>query len=90
MIFVKSKPITMILEILLVISSMSEFMRTRKLKKLTGPLIIIYFLVGMPNIGRITNNTIVHNGYVVFGCIATIVFVYSELIISNKEKDLSH
>lgn len=80
----------LICTILLVISSISEFMRTLKLKKLAGPLIMIYFLVGMPNIERITNNTIVQSGYVVLGCIGTIVFVYSELIISNKEKDLSH
>jgi hypothetical protein len=81
---------TAITIILLFICSMSEFMRTRRLKKLGYPLIIIYFLVGLPNIEKFINNKVLSTGFVVLGFIVTIIFIYNELIIIKKEKHVIH
>jgi len=85
-------PTTMILIIiiLLVINSMSEFMKTRKLAKLAYPLIIIYSLVAMPIIANFINNKVLSFGFIILSFVITIIFIYSELIISNKENKLPH
>jgi len=90
MIFMKFKiPATMITisTILLVIGSTYEFMSTRKLRKLSYPLIIIYFLVGIPIIEKFINNLVLFICFVVLSFILTMVFLYSELKIINKEKN---
>lgn len=85
------KPIAIITTILLFICSMLEFIRVRKLKKLGYPLVMIYFLVWMPNMDKFTNsNNILDIGFVVLGFVITIVFLYSELKIVNKEKAITH
>jgi hypothetical protein len=93
MIFMKMKLPTIlvpIIIILLVIVSMSDFMKTRKLIKLAYPLIVIYFLVAMPIIVDFIDNKILSFGFVALSFAITMIFVYSELIISAKEKELPH
>ena len=75
--------------ILLIIGSMSDFVTTRKLRKLVYPLIIIYFLVGLPIIEGFTENKVLAIGFALLGCVITIIFIYNDLIISSKEKKLS-
>ena len=76
--------------ILLVITSMSEFMKTRKLIKLAYPLIIIYFLLAMPIIADFIENKILSFGFVALSFVIIMIFIYGELIASRKEKELSH
>ncbi|MBZ9688681.1 hypothetical protein G9F72_020360 [Clostridium estertheticum] len=85
-------PTTMvpIMTILLVITSMSEFMKTRKLIKLAYPLIIIYFLVAMPIIADFIDNKILSFGFVALSFVIIMIYIYSELITSSKEKESSH
>ena len=85
-------PTTMvpIITILLIITSMSEFMKTRKLIKLACPLITIYSLVAMPIIANFINNKILSFGFVALSLVIIMKFIYSELITSSKEKELSH
>jgi len=61
-------------------------MVTQKLRKLVYPLIIVYFLVGMRNIERVTDNIVLQFGYVALGLIITLIFVYWDLMITNREK----
>ena len=89
MIFIKIKLPTImvpIITILLVISSMSEFLKTRKLIKLAYPLIIIYLLVAMPLIADFIENKILSLGFVALSFVIIIIFVYDELITSSNEK----
>lgn len=72
--------------ILIIIASMFKFMEVRKIRKLAYPLIIIYSLIVMPFIGRIVGNKIIYMGITMISFIAIIVFLYKDLIISNKEK----
>jgi hypothetical protein len=65
-------------------------MIAQKLRKLAYPLIMIYFFVGMPIIERFVDNRNLSNGFAIIGCIITLIFVYNDLLITNKEKDLSH
>lgn len=93
MIFMKlevPKPMTTITTILLFICSMLEFIRVRKLKKLGYPLIMIYFLVWMPNMDKFTNNNVLGIGFVILGFVLTIIFLHSELKTINEEKALTH
>lgn len=85
-------PTTMvpIITILLVITSMSAFVRTRKPIKLAYPLFIIYFLVAMPIIADFIQNKILSLGFIAFSFVITMIFIYSELITRSKEKELSH
>ena len=76
--------------ILLFSVSISEFMRTRKPRKLAYPLIVIYFFVGMPIIYEFIYNRVLYMGFNLLGFIITMIFIYSELITSIKEKELSH
>jgi hypothetical protein len=86
----KFKSITMILTLLLFIVSMSDYIKTKKLRKLAYPLIMIYFFVGMPIIERFIENKVLNIGFCVLGFIVTIIFVYNDLIINNKAKNLQH
>ncbi|MGV8982063.1 hypothetical protein [Clostridium sp.] len=75
---------------LLIITSMSAFVRTRKLIKLAYPLFIIYFLLAMPIIADFIENKILSFGFVALSFVITMIFIYSELITSSKEKELLH
>ncbi|MCB2300836.1 hypothetical protein [Clostridium tagluense] len=93
MIFMKIRlPTIMVIlsTILLFIISMSDYIKTKKLRKLAYPLIMIYFFVGMPIIERFIENKVLSIGFVVLGFIVTIIFVYNDLIINNKAKNLQH
>ncbi|MGH4139422.1 hypothetical protein [Clostridium sp.] len=93
MIFMKIELPTMMFPIcttLLIITSMSEFMKTRKLIKLAYPLLIIYFLLALPIIADFIENKILSFGFVALSFVFTTIFVYSELITSSKERKLSH
>ena len=93
MIFMKIELPTMmipIIIILLVITSMSDFFKTRKLIKLAYPLIIIYSLVAMPIIADFIENEILSFGFIVLSFAVIMIYIYSELITSSKEKELSH
>ncbi|MBU3092736.1 hypothetical protein KPL35_11685 [Clostridium sp. CF011] len=79
-----------IITMLLIISSTFEFIKTQKLRKLVYPIITTYFFVGMPIIEKFTNNEVFFVGFAVLGCVITIIFVYKDLIITNKEKELPH
>ncbi|MBW9158692.1 hypothetical protein LGL55_15610 [Clostridium tagluense] len=76
--------------LLLIIVSTFEFIKTRKLRKLVYPLIITYFLVGMPIVEKVTDNGGFFMGFAVLGCVITIIFTYKDLAITNKEKELPH
>ncbi|WP_375372968.1 hypothetical protein [Clostridium estertheticum] len=75
--------------ILLFIVSMSEFISTGKLRKVVYPLIMIYFFVGMPLLEGFIDNRVFSNGAAIVGCIITVIFIYNDLRITNKEKELS-
>ncbi|MCB2307350.1 hypothetical protein LGL08_09765 [Clostridium estertheticum] len=79
-----------IFTLLLIISSTFEFIKTQKPRKLVYPIIMAYFLIGMPIIEKCTNNEVFFLGFAVLGCVITIIFVYKDLTITNKEKELSH
>ena len=79
-----------IITTLLVITSMSEFMKTRKLIKLAYPLIIIYLLVAMPIIADFIDNKLLSFGFVALSLVIIMMFIYNELITSSKEKELLH
>ncbi|BCZ45482.1 hypothetical protein psyc5s11_15490 [Clostridium gelidum] len=86
----KLELITAILTISLLIVSMSEFIRTRKLRKLAYPLITIYFLIGIPIIGKFINNGVLFICFTVLSFVITMIFLYNELKLNNKEKNLPH
>jgi hypothetical protein len=90
MIFMKLESIPMILTLLLFIGSMSSFVKTGKPTKLAYPLIIIYFFVGMPIVGKFIHNTVVYMGFAVLSFVITIIFLYNDLIITNKGKNSLH
>ncbi|MBW9153475.1 hypothetical protein [Clostridium estertheticum] len=93
MMFMQMKLPTAMLSIftlLLIISSTFEFIKTQKLRKLVYPIIMAYFLIGMPIIEKLTNNEVFFVGFAVFGCFIAIIFVYKDLTITNKEKELQH
>ncbi|WP_375293607.1 hypothetical protein [Clostridium estertheticum] len=75
--------------ILLFIVSMAEFVSTRKLRKVVYPLIMIYFFVGMPFLESFIDNRVLNNGVAILGCVITVIFIYNDLMITNKEKELS-
>ncbi|MGH4118579.1 hypothetical protein [Clostridium sp.] len=79
-----------IIIILLVIISMSEFVKTRKLIKLAYPLITIYSLLAMPIIANFIENKILSFSFIILSLVIIIIFIYSELLTSSKEKELSH
>jgi hypothetical protein len=79
-----------IITVLLVITSMSEFLKTRKLIKLSYPLIIIYSLGAMPVIADFIENKILSFGFIALSLVIIIIFIYSELLTSSNEKELSH
>ncbi|MBU3189882.1 hypothetical protein K9O30_11675 [Clostridium bowmanii] len=92
MIFMKIELPTMMFPIctlLLVITSMSAFIKTRKLIKLAYPLFIIYFLLAMPIILDFIKNKILSFGFVALSFVIAIIYIYRELITSSKEKELS-
>jgi len=71
-----------------IIASMFAFIEVRKIRKLAYPLIIIYFLIVIPFIGKVVGSKIIYMGITTISFIATIVFLYKDLIISNKEKNI--
>jgi len=82
--------ITTILTFSLFIVSMSEFIKTRKLRKLAYPLIVIYFLVGMPIIEGFIDNRVHHIWFTILSFAVSMIFIYSDLIITLNEKKLMH
>ena len=82
--------ITTILIFSLFIVSMSEFIKTGKLRKLAYPLIVIYFLVGMPIIERFIDNRVLLIGFAVLSFAISVIFIYKDLIITYNEKKLMH
>ena len=92
MIFMKFDLATVMLRIsmiLLFIISMSEFITTRKLRKAAYPLIMIYFFVGMPILESFIYNKVFNDGAAILGCVIAIIFIYKDLMITNKEKEVS-
>ncbi|MBU3111891.1 hypothetical protein [Clostridium lacusfryxellense] len=85
-------PIAMltIITMLLIICSTFDFIKTQKLRKLVYPIITTYFLLIMPIIEKCTNNEVFFVGFAVLGCVITVIFVYKDLTISNKEIELPH
>lgn len=73
-----------------IIASILEFMKTRKLRKLSYPLITIYFFVGIPLIDKVINNKMLSMCFTVLSFIITMVFLYNELKKNNEEKNLPH
>ena len=80
----------MILTLLLFIVSMSEFVRIGKLQKLVYSLIVSYFLVVMPIIVEFIDNRVLYITFVILNFVIAMIFLYRELTISNKEKNLKH
>lgn len=56
------------------------------MRKLVYLFIVICFLIGMPIIGVFIDNKFFNIGYL--GFIFTIIFVYRDLMITNKAKKL--
>jgi len=90
MVFMTLKLITTILTFSLFIVTMSEFIKTRKLRKLSYPLIVIYFLVGMPIIEGFIHNRVHHIWFAVLSFAVSMIFIYKDLIITYNEKKLMH
>lgn len=81
--------ITTILTFSLFIVSMSEFIKTRKLRKLAYPLIVICFFLGIPIIGGFIDNRVHPIGFAVLSFAISMIFIYKDLITYN-EKKLKH
>ncbi|AWI05799.1 hypothetical protein B9W14_15260 [Clostridium drakei] len=75
-----------IIIILLFVASMSEFVETRKLRKLAYPIITIYFFMVMPFIGEFIHNKTLDIGFAVLSVFITMIFVYRDLMLTSKEK----
>ncbi|MGH4121632.1 MAG: hypothetical protein ACREV6_01645 [Clostridium sp.] len=82
--------ITTIIIITLFITSLSAFIRTQKLRKVAYPLIIIYLFVVLPIISKFIDNRGLSNSFAVLSAVIIVVFVYWDLIITDKEKNLLH
>ncbi|OOM72352.1 hypothetical protein [Clostridium sp. BL-8] len=76
-----------ILSIFLIIGSMSEFIETRKFRKLIYPLIIIYFLILLPIIENFIYNRFLYIGVVVLSIISALMILCNEVINTIKEKN---
>ncbi|AKA67775.1 hypothetical protein [Clostridium scatologenes] len=75
-----------IIIIFLFVASMSEFVETRKLRKLVYPIITIYFFIIMPFIGEFIHNKIQNIVFAVLSFFITMIFLYRELMLTSKEK----
>ncbi|MFT8352112.1 hypothetical protein [Clostridium saccharoperbutylacetonicum] len=73
-----------ILSIFLIIGSMSEFIESRKFRKLIYPLIIIYFLILLPIIDNFIYNRFIYIGVVVISLISALI-----ILCPSKKKILS-
>ena len=78
--------LTTISIIFMFIVSISEFLRTWKPRKLVYPLIMAYYFIGIPVIEKFIHNETLITGFVVLGLFITMIFIYIDLTISNKEK----
>ncbi|WP_034438970.1 hypothetical protein [Clostridium ihumii] len=74
----------------LVILSMCQFVEMCKIRKLVYPFIVIHFLLVMPSIEKIICNNTIFIGITVLSAIVTIIFLYKDFIISNKEKNMQN
>ena len=74
--------------ILLFIASLSDFVITLKPRKLAYPISIIYFFIGTPIVEKFIHNHILIIGYTFLGLFITMIFLYNDLIITAKEKNL--
>lgn len=76
-----------ILSIFLIIGSMSEFIETRKFRKLIYPLIMIYFLTVIPIMENIIYSRFLYVGVVILSIIITLIILSREVIDTAKEKN---
>lgn len=72
---------------LLIISSTFDFIKTRKLRKIVYPLIIICFLIVIPIMEKFIENKAILMGFAILGCFITFIFIYKDLMITKKEKN---
>ncbi|MBZ9609280.1 hypothetical protein G9F73_015925 [Clostridium estertheticum] len=72
---------------LLIINSSFDFIKTGKLRKVVYPLILIYFLVGIPIMEKFIENEAILMGFSILGCVITIIFIYKDSMITKKEKN---
>lgn len=81
-------PTTMIITLttLLIISSLFSFINTKEIKKLSYPLIAIYFLIVVPIMHRLIKNSELFIVLVVLSYILALRFLYSEIKLIKKDK----
>ncbi|WP_242859825.1 hypothetical protein [Clostridium drakei] len=88
--FMKIRVPTVVLTLTIILSivgSMSEFVKIHKLRKLAYPLIIIYCFIIMPVIGEYIHSKILNISFAVLSFIVIMIFIYKDLIITNKENN---
>lgn len=66
--------------ILLIIISLVDGIEREKAKGLIYPLIVVYFLIGLPFIGNLVSNKIIYIGIAVVSFIATVIFIFYKVI----------
>jgi len=72
--------------ILLVTASLIDGIRTEKAKGLIYPLIVVYFLIGLPFWGNIISNETIYIGIVIVSFIITIIVVFYKAFATNESK----
>ena len=89
MLLINIKIPTMILiisTVLLFDITILEAIKTQVFKKLLYPLIAVYFLVAIPIIKGLISNNILFITIVIASFIITMMFLYNDLLKSNKGK----
>ncbi|AOR25119.1 hypothetical protein [Clostridium taeniosporum] len=76
----------MISTLLLFTIATLEAVKTQEFKKLLYPLIAVYFLLVIPIIEKLIYNNILFIAIVIASFIITMMFLYNNLLKSNKEK----
>ena len=74
--------------ILLFTISMLVSIQIPKLRKLVYPIIILFYFVGMPIIESFLYSKSLYIGFSILSFVIVIIFIYKDLILTNKEKKL--
>lgn len=74
--------------ILLFTLIISSYIQNLKLRKLVYPIIIIFYLLGMPIIESFLSNKSLYIGFTILSFGIIMVFIYKDLMLTNKEKKI--
>ncbi|MBN1052376.1 hypothetical protein DV092_10050 [Clostridium botulinum] len=65
---------------------LSDAIKNRGFKTVLYPLIVCYFIVGIPIAGKLISNNALYITIVISSFIIAMMFLYNDLVKSNKEK----